>query len=442
MVDLETMYTDATCYECEMRYPTDAKPDSQSHSSIVCTLLMFIIYFPIFATMKVEYNKNRVTFLLSLFKMTEGELLSAINVDIKTPITWKDIDSCEIELNHLKRIDRVFNKGLSYYTDPSTPRKDKGVSVFFRKEDFSTELNIGAKKRVREFEDIKTQISAICKLSKFNVKRKLATYAVVDDPRTVAFSLRNTILPEFSAIKREFLKNFINKLGSNNVLVFEFVDTFNKKEKANIDGFYLEPNAIVLKRNQESLSREIFTLAHEVGHYLLQQEEVEEIDFDRIAKNTINVSEVEKWCNNFAYYLLLGEKYADQLDKIAAFDYRIDYGHDLVKSISRATNLSRLAIFTNILLQNKLTFDDYSNIREDLHQQWIDRKEKENLKKELDKEAGIPQRGSTPRPIQSSLVLDIYNCALNRGVVSEMEYCTALRIKANDIRKTFYESSH
>ena len=25
MKDLDTMYTDATCYESEMRYPTDAK---------------------------------------------------------------------------------------------------------------------------------------------------------------------------------------------------------------------------------------------------------------------------------------------------------------------------------------------------------------------------------------------------------------------------------
>ena len=80
--------------------------------------------------MKIEYNINRVTYLLSLYKMTEGELLSAINVDLKTPITWEDIDADKIEINHLKRIDKVFNKGLLYYTDPSSPRIDKGISVF------------------------------------------------------------------------------------------------------------------------------------------------------------------------------------------------------------------------------------------------------------------------------------------------------------------------
>ena len=389
--------------------------------------------------MKIEYNINRVTYLLSLFKMTEDELLSAINVDLKIPITWEDINTDEIEIKYLKRIDKVFNKGLLYYSDPYTPRKDKDISVFFRKEDFSTQLNIGAKRRVREFEDLKTQISAICKLSKFNIKRTFATYSVTDEPKTVAFSLRETLLPTFTSDKREFLKNFINKLGDNNVLVFEFVDTFNKKEKANIDGFYIDPNAIVLKRNQDSLSREIFTLAHEVGHYLLQREEVEEIDFEKITENSTNISDVERWCNTFAYNLLLGTENAAKIDKISTFDHHVDYGHDLIESISKATNLSRLAIFTNIFLQHKMSFTDYSNVRDELHQQWVDRKAADRLKREQDKAAGIPSRGSTPKPIQSDLFYDIYNYALNRGVISEQEYCSALKVKANDISKLFYE---
>ena len=392
--------------------------------------------------MKIEYNKYRVTYLLSLFKMTEAELLSSINKDLKIPITWEDIDQDEIELNHLKRIDKVFNKGLLYYSDPSTPRKDKGISVFFRKEDFTTELNLGARKRVREFEDFKTQISSICKLSRFNIERTLPTYTVNDDPKVIAFSLREALLPAYTSIKRDFLKNFINKLGDNNVLVFEFVDAANKKEKANIDGFYIEPNAIVLKRNQESFSREIFTLAHEIGHYLLNREEVDEIDFTKITEHSTNLSDVENWCNTFAYNLLLGSEYAAKLDEITTYDYHVDYGHDIVEIISKNTNLSRLAIFTNLFLQRKMSFVDYSNVRDELHQQWQERKDAQQLKKEQDKAAGIPSTGRTPQPIISNLITDIYNYALNRGVVSEHEYCSALRIKSNDISRIFYEGTH
>lgn len=392
--------------------------------------------------MKIEYNKHRVEYLLSLFKMTVGELLSSINKDLKTPITWEDIDSDEIEFNYLKRIDKVFKKGLLYYYDPAVPVKDKKVSVFFRKESFTTELNIGARKRVREFEDLKTQISAISIMSKFDLKRTLRTYSVKENPREVAFSLRETLLPAFISDKREFLKSYINKLGKYNILVFEFVDTFNKKEKANIDGFYIEPNAIVLKRNQDALSREIFTLSHELGHYLLKKEDVDELDFAKITDQNKDLSDVENWCNQFAYYLLLGEENAKKLEAIAQYDYRVDYGHDLVAGISRQTNLSRLAIFTNLFLQHRMTFNDYSNVREDLHEQYLARKEKEKLDRENRKAAGEKVSGRNPKPIQSDLMYDIYNVALNKGVVSEYEYCTALNIKPNDISRVFYEGSH
>ena len=392
--------------------------------------------------MKIEYNKHRVEYLLSLFKMTAGELLSSINKGLKTPITWEDIDSDKIELNYLKRIDKVFNKGLLYYYDPSVPVKDKKVSVFFRKESFTSELNIGARKRVREFEDLKTQISTISIMSQFDMKRVLRTYTLAENPREVAFSLRETLLPVFNSVKRDYLKSFINKLGEYNILVFEFVDTFNKKEKANIDGFYIGPNAIVLKRNQDALSREIFTLCHELGHYLLDKEDVDELDFAKVTDKNTDISDVEKWCNSFAYYLLLGSVNAQKLESIAQYDYHVDYGHDLVAGISRETNLSRLAIFTNLFLQNRMTYTDYSNVREDLHEQYLARKEREQLEKENRIAAGEKINGRNPKPIQSNLVYDIYNYALNKGVVTEYEYCTALNIKPNDISKVFYEGSH
>lgn len=392
--------------------------------------------------MKIEYNKHRVEYLLSLFRMTVEELLSSINEGLKTPITWEDIDCDEIELNYLKRIDKVFNKGLLYYYDPTIPVIDKRVSVFFRKESFTSELNIGARKRVREFEDIKTQISAISIMSQFDMKRVLPTYSLNENPREVAFSLRDSLLPEFTKSKRDYLKGFINKLGEYNVLVFEFVDTFNKKEKANIDGFYIGPNAIVLKRNQDAMSREIFTLCHELGHYLLDKEDVDELDFAKFTDESPEISEVENWCNSFAFYLLLGAENSRKLESINQYDYRVDYGFDMVEGISRETNLSRLAIFTNLFLQHRMTYADYSNVREDLHEQYLAHKEKERLEKETRIAAGEMISGRNPKPIQSNLVYDIYNYALNKGVVTEFEYCSALNIKPNDISSVFYEGSH
>ena len=210
----------------------------------------------------VTINKERIIFLLSLHKMTTKEFLSLVNKGLKKSLCWEDVYCDHLPINTLKRIDSVFNKGLFYYADPEEPQRNEAVSVFFRKEKFGSELNLGSRMRVREFEDLKTRLNTISKLSDVKLRRKLPMCNEQFDPREIAFSIREQVVPVMTETKREFLKNFINKLGEQNVMVFEFVDASNKKEKANVDGFYLNPNAIVLKRRQESFSREIFTLAH------------------------------------------------------------------------------------------------------------------------------------------------------------------------------------
>lgn len=47
---------------------------------------------------------------LSLYKMTENELLSLVSVWLKHPLTKNDILSNQINLSHLKRIDKYLTK--------------------------------------------------------------------------------------------------------------------------------------------------------------------------------------------------------------------------------------------------------------------------------------------------------------------------------------------
>ena len=347
---------------------------------------------------------------------------------MKKPFKWEDVYRDRIPLNILKRVDRVFQKGLFYYADPATPEKKKSTSVFFRKTTFGTELNLGSRQRVREFEDLKTRLNTISKLSDVTLKRKLPVTKLSSNPREVAFALREQVLPAFTDNKRTFLKNFINKLGDQNVFVFEFVDAWNKKEKANIDGFYLCPNTIVLKRLQESFSREIFTLAHELGHYLLNQEEIEEVDFTKLSRQNVPISAVEKWCNTFAYFLLLGKEKAALLDKITMFNSQNDYGHEIIKRISKETNLSRLAVFTNLLIQKKLSYDSYMNIKEEMEEQWKQRQQNKAHQKEQDKANGIEVQGRSPQPIRAEIVKDVFSVALSSGVIGEQEYCKVMNV--------------
>ena len=371
--------------------------------------------------------------------MTVDEFMCVATEGLKKPFTWEDVYRDRIPLNVLKRVDRVFQKGLFYYADPATPEKRKSVSVFFRKTTFGTELNLGSRQRVREFEDLKTRLNTISKLSDVTLKRKLPITKLSANPREVAFSLREQVLPAFTDNKRNFLKNFINKLGDQNVFVFEFVDVKNKKEKANVDGFYLSPNAIVLRRMQESFSREIFTLAHELGHYLLNQEEIEEVDVTKLSHQDVPISAVEKWCNTFAYFLLLGKEKAELLDKITMFNAQNDYGHELVKQISKETNLSRLAIFTNLLIQNKLSYTSYLNIKEEMEEKWQQRLQRKAIQKEQDKANGIEVQGRNPQPIRAEIIKDVFSVALSSGVIGEQEYCKVMKIKPTEINEFRYQ---
>ena len=228
--------------------------------------------------MKVEQNILRLKHLLHLYNISDEELLESISEGLKKPISKDEIFSKEIKLSHLKRIDKFFNKGLHYYLDPKAPETSKEASIFFRKQTFNSDLNIGAKKIVNHFEEFKISLSAIAKLADLDLKRTFPYYNISSDPKSVANEVRQRLYPSFTSDLKEFLKLLISKFAENNILVFEFVETWNKKEKANIDGFFLGPNVIVLKRQQRFFRREIFTLIHELGHFLLNEEEIEKLE--------------------------------------------------------------------------------------------------------------------------------------------------------------------
>jgi Zn-dependent peptidase ImmA (M78 family) len=375
--------------------------------------------------LKIEQNILRLKYLLTLYKMTVEELLTFVSEGLKNPLTKDDIFSNEINLSHLKRIDRVFNKGLHYYLDPKSPDVSKDASIFFRKNKFGTDLNIGAKKIVHQFEEFKISLSAIAKLSELNIERTIPIFNINHEPKKVALDLRKELYPDFNPIPKEFLRALIGKLAENNVLVFEFVETWNKKEKANIDGFFLNPSVIVLKRQQTSFRREIFTLIHELGHFLINEEEVEQLDVLSLANSKL--SAIERWCNDFAYYFLAGD-FDKAILSINKADGSNDYHFDIIEEVSKKTHLSEIALFTKLLFENKISQSNYNLIKADKDEEYRQRQEEEKKKRELDKLQGIKTGGSTPKPMNSPLLVSTIQTAFYEGIINEYDVCKTLNI--------------
>ncbi|WP_417861454.1 ImmA/IrrE family metallo-endopeptidase [Winogradskyella sediminis] len=363
--------------------------------------------------------------------MDVQDFLQKISIGLKNPITKEDVFGKEIQISYLKRIDKIFEKGLHYYLDPKAPEKSKEASVFFRKQNFQNdELNIGAIKIVNQFEELKLSLSAIAKLSDLDFKRQIKKYSISDNPREIALKARKVLYPRFDKNRRNFLKALISSLATKNIMVFEFIETWNKKEKANIDGFYLKPNMIVLKRHQ-SFSREIFTLAHELGHYLLDEEEIEEINYSVYNKN---LSTIERWCNDFAFFFLAGN-YSKTLDTLEKASSSNDYHHDLIEKVSQNTHLSQLSLFTRLLYQDKISKSNYKLVREEFEEIFKQRQEEKEREKQLLKEQGIKQRGSVAKPIPSPLFLSTIQTAYYEGVLNEYEVCKKLNIKPEKLDK-------
>lgn len=380
--------------------------------------------------MKVEQNILRLKHLLHLYNISDEELLDSISEGLKKPITKDEIFSKEIKLRHLKRIDKFFNKGLHYYLDPKAPETSKESSIFFRKQTFNSDLNIGAKKIVNHFEEFKISLSAIAKLADLDLKRTFPYYNISSDPKSVANEVRQRLYPSFTSDLKEFLKLLVSKFAENNILVFEFVETWNKKEKANIDGFFLSPNVIVLKRQQRFFRREIFTLIHELGHFLLNEEEIEKLDYNYFAQK--NLSSVEKWCNDFSFYFLAGD-YSAELDGLENAAPQNDYHSELIDNLSKKTNLSRIALYTRLLYQDKISQSNYDKIREEFEENYKAKLKEEEKQKEIEKELGIKREGRNPQPIKSPLLISTIQTAFYEGVLNEYEVCKQLNIKPEKI---------
>lgn len=257
--------------------------------------------------MTTEINKDRLDYLLALYDMSKTELLALLNKNRKRFYTIEDIEANELNLSLLKNIDAIFKKGLSFYLDFTPISTSPSSRVLFRKRRFQATLSLEDKRIIDSFESLKSLLDGYRSLTDTSSDdHPLKGSATITEPaRQVADRVRSRVLPGKSIKNhKEFLKEIIKNLSEMNLYVFEFVETWNKKERATIDGFYIAPDVIVLKR-QKSYKREIFTLAHEIAHYLLGKEEIDTLDMGKVDDHRLH-NNVERWCNDFAFFLIAG----------------------------------------------------------------------------------------------------------------------------------------
>lgn len=379
-------------------------------------------------TETITINQSRLNYLLKLFDYSSGKLLAELNADRSKKLTQSDVFADDIKLSVLKKIDKYFKQGLNFYTNPQAISAGDDSSVLFRKQSFNADLTLGDRQTVNKIEREVLNLTALSKLAGVSwPTRKLDSVEINQSPQQVAAEMRQILYPSEQFDKdRDFLKALINRLGECNIVVLEFVEARNLKNKASIDGFFLRPNIISIKRQQKSFKREIFTLAHELGHYLLDSESLDQL-FRDTDKN--NPQTEERWCNTFAFHFLVAHESRNELEKMDIANLSIEQ----VQNISQQNHISRLALFSHLSMEKKIGWPEYDRLRKDLNNQYEEIQKKEKNRRQLQPQGS---GGSQPQPIRSELEKNIFRDAFLSDSIGE--YAVLKRFNTKDIDKFVY----
>jgi Zn-dependent peptidase ImmA (M78 family) len=393
-------------------------------------------------------NPKRLGYVLDLYKLKNNDLLSYLTEKRKRPNREKLESIIEgkepINLSTLKKIDKLFGKGLHFYISKRDLPEKKSSSIFFRKDSFNTELNPESIRLTNSFEGRKFEIQTLCNYIDYQPKRKLQRYSTDINPSSAA----QEISAEFEKIKtglkgfkkpkddKDYLKNLISLMEEFNVFIFEYVEHPKKKETVHFSGFYIGPNMIVIKR-QRIFRREIFTLVHEFAHYLLDKEEI-----DKTSDELYNdVDQIEKWCNNFVYYFLAGG-YDQKIESLGNATQENNFQEKAVREIYDNTRLSASAIYTRLRIRNKITQKDYDHkikaINDAISREISETKARQKEEREELKKLGKKPAVRPAKPIQSNLFKEIVKINYFQGNIDEARLCDLLSIKPDKLERELY----
>jgi len=398
---------------------------------------------------KIEFkiNPSRLNYLLDLYKLTKRDFLSLLNRGIKRDIvTLESLNNIlsrdeSVGESLLKRIDKIFEKGITWYITKREISDVKKSSIFFRKDTFNSEIKFESIKVVHKYEELSTDIQILGNYINFVPAKKIKRYSLSENPEVVAIEVykmisfiendlveKKIINKTRSGDSRGYLKNLIRVLEQLDIFVFEHLEMPRKKEKVNFNGFFISPNIIVIKK-QEYVRREIFTLLHEFAHYILEQEEID----DLIEEQTgFKKNKIEQWCHTFSFFFLLNDQKND-FEKLGRASIENNFYKKEIDNLYSNTFLSYSAFYTRLLINKKIIQKDYDKIMDEISkvmkQHRDDKKNKLKMENEKRKAMGKDPAFPVFKPIESHLFKELVKINYFEGNINENRLRDYLKIK-------------
>lgn len=398
--------------------------------------------------LELDINPARLGYLLDLYQMKMEDLIKKISgkrdkLDLEKFNNL--LERKKIPVNLLKRIDKMFEKGLNWYAMERPLPEAKSSSIFFRKDKFSIEPNFETRRITAKFEEKKFQLQNLCDFIDYKMERKIGNFSLDDNPKEVALELRGKFDElEAKMIERKtlkptdsetgILKKYMALIEELDVFVFEHAESPKKAEKVNFNGFFMQPNIIVI-RGQNRRKRELFTLIHEFAHYALNLEEIDEDDENRATHSLI-----ERWCNDFVYYFLIGGNW-QFIENLEPPAQKNSYQWDEIGKVSAKSSLSRAAIYTHLKIMGRISEADYAHVVradfEAIGREQEEKRQKNAQERARQKELGKKQKFGVQK-LQSGLYKEIVKINYFEGNIERWQVCDYLGIRSDKIERELY----
>lgn len=304
-------------------------------------------------------NVGRIIWCMNDRNITAAELAAEIDINterVKAILSGGTAPS----VTDLKKIAKYFNRGLLFFVSEGVVNEAKLRTAGFRTLTNTHPMLDADIKALMERVERQRQIF-------LSLREEIGE----DGARTFQPpDVRSNAPPEAANITRNWLgldgngsfETYRQLIEARGVLVFRsngYVGPWRVPPESEIEGFsvYHEHYPVIFVRKREARQRELFTLAHELGHLILHREG--SIDSE---ENVFAAQGREREVNAFAGHLLVPDDALARIDDAQRPENHQDFD-DWLKQPARNLGVSVEVLLRRLLDTGRLNRDDYQAYR-------------------------------------------------------------------------------
>lgn len=373
-------------------------------------------------------NLDRIRSSAAAHQLSLDTLFHELNIADST-LTKLAESGGGLTYSQLNRIAKHLNRGVLYFMEPGDVDENSLQSPQFRSlQNQKPELSRKVRIIIEKIEQYRNIYITLRETIQDNAK-PFSPARIPENPEKAAVAARRWLNIQednsFSATRRA--------IENANILVFRsngYAGQWQIPEEDDVLGFslYFELLPVIFVRKQDSEARQLFTLAHELGHLLMHKDHF--IDGEREFRSTL-IPEVE--ANRFAGHFLVPNEYLSKIDDRLKPADAYDYPSWLEK------HTKRWAVSTETLLRRlfdvgRLTETEYGS-----YKKW-----RSNQPLSQSSGGSRQYRHREPRHLFGERFVSAVLQSLSENKISLVTASQYLdNLKAEDVRKleAFYEGS-